>query len=532
MPKPETLPPNAPESTTDRVFFDILPTPEPGELGSITKVTLVFLPVSKSKQQAFMRRLHNAVAGAVEQATLQPLGELGAHAIGWATARAARTTLAIAEADDAKWEETLKSWGADKAETLQAGALLSLLDHRRKTDTAKPVKKISLPADESLSAPKPVVAPAVTFEGAITPPDAPSIIAAGKDRDWHLDERGANVIAAWDMFLNRNDFAVVPPWKNIVIGRLDTGYLEHDALAWGEGPDGPESVTIKHKSGKDFGPPPVQALPRDPWQGMNPGHGTRIDGGLAGYDPRPKHGQHPFFGAAPGVQLIPYRVTSSVAVLGDQSCIADGLNQAIADGCQVVTICFGSPHGDLRVARAVDEAYMKGIIVVCAAGQIWPWVVYPGRFNRVMTVSGHGPARAPWGTAASGKYVDWCAPSDQIRRLTVSEGTGIQTGINKKIDGDGTSYGTAVTSAIAAMWLAWHGVDNLKNRYAALWMIPAAFKKCVKQSCVSWIPGTEGANGRYGVGMIDAAKLLTVPLPQFDAQDIESEAAAAFDPKH
>jgi len=41
-----------------------------------------------------------------------------------------------------------------------------------------------------------------------------------------------------------------------------------------------------------------------------------------------------------------------------------------------------------RVRRAIDFAYERGVIVCAAAGNVISEVIYPGRFNRVVTVGG------------------------------------------------------------------------------------------------------------------------------------------------
>jgi subtilisin family serine protease len=102
---------------------------------------------------------------------------------------------------------------------------------------------------------------------------------------------------------------------------------------------------------------------------------------------------NPFYGVAPGAQIIPYRVTDSVIVDHVQNNIRDAIRAAIAAKCHVVNISLGALRQSRSLASALDEAYDAGLIVVCAAGQVWGEVIYPGRFNRCVTMGGVGPSR-------------------------------------------------------------------------------------------------------------------------------------------
>lgn len=505
----------------DTLFDDIVPSYEAGEDASATRVTIVHLPQSASTRRKFMRHLQSHLAGKYAESALTPMPEHEGHALGCASERFIRAQLGLqAETSDAQWCNTLKSWGAIRAQILLSDAFKAMLDRRRTALTQAAPTKVFLSPDEIASK------PTVTPPSAAGVPQAGSLaVAANAKIDWHLDHRGANVVAAWQKFLDRQLGTNELPWINIRVGHLDTGYIQHEALAW----DTDQSTTILHNQGHDYFAIPNDADSEDAWLPGFPGHGTRIDGAIAGYDPR--NASQPFYGAAPGVQIIPYRVTDSVMVDHVPGNIANAIDQAVSDGCEVITICLGALRGSKRVASAVDRAYERGTIVVCAAGQVWPWVIYPGRFNRVMTVSGIGPSGAPWGSAACGKYVDWCGPADEIRRLKIKpNAAGYETGINPKADGDGTSYATAITSGIAAMWLAWHGAQSLRNKYAGCeWMIPAAFKKLVKTSCKAL--ATAPADG-YGAGIIDASALLNQLLPEVGSLKIEAPASDPIDYSH
>jgi len=511
---------------SDPVFDDILPEDEPGESAATSRITLVNLPADVTIRRLFMEKLQSELMGQFAQATLAPIPYYQAHAIGCASERFIRERRMLSGHDkDDAWRQQLKDWGADSVIVLPRDAFRAMLDLRTVSARAESVEKVFLPSDSAapLATPLPTAAANGPTIGALAS-------TGGVKIDWHLDSRGANVVTAWQKFHERDPNATKLPWQEILIGHLDTGYIPHEALAWDS--TSTSSTTVLATKGYDYFEQPNDPDPRDLWveQG-NPGHGTRIDGAIAGYDPTDK--THPFYGAAPGVQVIPYRVTESVLIDHVPSNMANAIKRAVAEGCHVITICLGALRGDRQVARAVDQAYESGVIVVCAAGQVWPWVIFPGRFNRVMTVSGIGPGRVPWGSAACGKYVDWCGPADEIRMLKVKPNhNGYTTGIDPRIDGNGTSYATAITSGIAAMWLAWHGVEALHAKYTGQeWMIPAAFKRLVKSSCAVWPHGPTYLSG-YGTGIIDAGALLEMSLPSASDMTKEAKSDAEFDATH
>lgn len=516
--------------STHPLFDDITPVYEPGEDPIATRVTLVEMPDSIKVREKFMGCLQSALNGQFAQAALTPMQGYERHAIGCASERYLRAKLQLqGETNDAKWCKRLVKWGAISADVFPSDVFKRLLDHRLDKTATTVDPKVFLPPDAEASKPARI---SITV-GAVVPTGATLAVPANAKIDWHLDIRGANVVAAWQKFLDRNPPSTDLPWKHIVVGHLDTGYIAHEALAWDSSVTPPVSTTILHTKGQDYFEIPKDNDPKDPWISSGfPGHGTRIAGAISGFDPRDQ--AHPYYGSAPGVQIIPYRVTDSVIADHVPHHIADAINQALSDNCHIITVCLGALRGSSRVARAVDQAYEKGMIVVCAAGQVWPWVIYPGRFNRVMTVSGIGPGGSPWGSAACGKYVDWCAPADQIRRLKIRprQDGSYETGVNPTADGDGTSYATAITSGIAAMWLAWHGVQNLRAKYAGQeWMISAVFKKLAKDSCNRWPTGSAGNTG-YGAGIINASRLLEQPLPDAGSLNKEAAADAGFDSSH
>ena len=481
------------------------------------RVVTVQLPPGTASQHSFLRKLQAALGANASLGALTTGPGEDVFLIPGAAESLLRETLPV-DSDQAL-EALLVSFGALSVNVLFAQALFALMYRGAVFLPAGPVgsKKIT-----EVSAPgKTSLKDAVGASGAAALPKT-----FKGPFDWNLGPRGANVVAAWEMFASDPAHGAQLPWKDIRVAHIDTGYTEHAALGWAGG----TSMTVDVLRGTEYWPQRDDD-PRDDWLPGFPGHGTRISAAIAGFMPGAPGG--PFYGVAPGVQIVPYRVTDSVIVDHVQFAIADAIRAAIADDCHVINISLGALRPDSGVADALDKAYEHGVIVCCAAGQVWPRVIYPGRFNRCVTMGGVGPDFKPWASAATGRHVDLCGPSDVIRRVKAENrapGDAAKE-IFPKADGDGTSYATAACSGVAALWLAWHGVDTLRARYASAghWQIPAVFKALARASATpgAWSAGSD----RYGSGVLNAAALLAQVLPTNGVAVKAAEANAGFDPR-
>jgi hypothetical protein len=477
----------------------------------LKEITLVKLLPVLSDQLKFLERLQEALASEGTLSSLTPGPSDEVFVVPHEAELAIRKKLGITST--AHWIQRLKSWGAQTVNTLLLDAYIAL-ETRGAT-----LYKGELISRSKVTAPHPV---AQSIH-----PDAASVQPAfAGPYDWHIDERGVNAASAWRMFVTEKNAIASLPWAAVRIAHIDTGYTEHAAMGWNTG----NSSFVLHNEGKDFWPgADASDDPRDPFLPGFPGHGTRISAAIAGFYPTASGG--PFYGVAPGAKIIPYRVTDSVIVDHVQNHIREAIRQAIADQCHVVNISLGALRPSRSLAAALDDAYDAGVIVVCAAGQVWGEVIYPGRFNRCVTMGGVGPGLKPWRSAATGIHVDLCGPADEIRRVLAESLSPGQTATKIAVNtGDGTSYATACCSGAAALWLAWHGMDMLKTHYGptGLWQIPKAFKYLAMTTAK---PGSWPADitDKYGRGVLDIPALLNAELPPPGSMRKENAAYGEFD---
>ena len=327
-------------------------------------------------------------------------------------------------------------------------------------------------------------------------PEAPPPAAARRTtRQWNL--RMVKAAQAWRLFPGGS----AVPWQGVQVGHIDTGYTEHPALGFAGGPT--SSFVQPHKgiNYKEGG-----ELPKDPL-GYNgqPGHGTRTMSVLAA------NLRDRFLGVAPGVGVVPYRLTNSVVIdaFGNDTELDKAIRHAVFDaGCDVISMSLGDPCAPpRRVGRQVDAAYEEGVIVVAAAGNLTSEVTYPGRYHRTVAAGGVTRRGRPWSGGSRGRRVTLCAPAADIYRANTRIDGGSPT-YGYGGGGDGTSYATVHISGAAALWIAYHGARL--NPYGRTWRRVEAFRTVLENSANR---PQDWDSSLFGAGILDIEALLNAPLP-------------------
>lgn len=293
-------------------------------------------------------------------------------------------------------------------------------------------------------------------------------------------------------------------WSDIRVAHMDHGYTQHPVT----------KGIVRPDQGKNF-MEPGNADPRDPMDypqefGVH-GHCTRTGSVLAGKDK-----QEQYIGTAPGVPLIPYRVTNRSVLnirdgtLDEPECthIAKAMQAAFTKGCQVISISLGSLLGWRVMGEAVDEAYERGIIVVAAAGQVIEEVVYPGKYPQTICVAGIKPQNWPYATYRKSAAFppDIWAPGAHVWRAQAELP---DDGINSYgYDyGDGTSYATAMIAGLAALFLRKFGPE-LDQHYPG-WKRVELFRRLLRR-------GSKRVRGDVQDGIIVEFPLVLIdPSPVF-----------------
>jgi thermitase len=285
--------------------------------------------------------------------------------------------------------------------------------------------------------------------------------------------------------------------QGIVIGHPDTGYTQHPQI-WDGAP------RILETKGFDFEDGDADATDRlvTGWL-KQPGHGTATSSVIMSWeDPAGPEGVS---GMAPRAKLIPIRVTSTV-VLFKFTKLAKAIYHAVDQGAHVISMSLGGPLKSATLERAVRYALSKGVVVFAAAGNVWPWVVYPAHFREVIAVGACNCKDKPWKKTARGDAVDLSAPGEGVWRAGIDvDEDEFTVGM-----GYGTSFAVATVAGACALWLAYHGRRNLVRKYGRE-NIAAVFKDLLVKHAVRVPLGWK--TDKDGAGILDTKWLLEAPLP-------------------
>lgn len=360
--------------------------------------------------------------------------------------------------------------GSPKLSPAQAWELAYRLRARRDVLHAEPA--FVLPSDGPYRAPARRGAAAAHLPGS-------------EDCDWAL--KMCRVFEAWKFSTSRRTQG-----RGSIVAHPDTGYTRHPELVRSK---------ILFARGYDFVADAPDAL--DPLDPPNPGHGTGT-GSVIVSDVGPEGAAH-VTGVAPHAALIPLRVSSSV-IHYSWVRLCRALYRAIAKKAHIVSMSLGGPCGGFALHEAVRDAVDAGLVLVAAAGNGWPFVVYPARYDEVIAVAACNVRMKRWAGSASGSAVDITAPGESVWRA--------RTRGNGAFDvarASGTSYAAAHVAGIGAMWLAHHGRAKLVAKYGVA-RVASVFKKMLTSDGHAGTPLRWPTNA-LGAGVVNALSLLEGSLP-------------------
>lgn len=157
--------------------------------------------------------------------------------------------------------------------------------------------------------------------------------------------------------------------KGVTVGVLDSGIaLGHPDLAVAGGMN-----TVTGEKPNDFGP--------------SGDHGSHVAGIIAA------RGQAPtgVRGIAPGATLRSYRVFGKGVDGASNFDIAKAVDQAVEDGCDLLNLSLGGGTPESTLAEAINDAFQKGVLAVCAAGNDGRQPVsFPAQLQQTLAVSALG----------------------------------------------------------------------------------------------------------------------------------------------
>lgn len=251
---------------------------------------------------------------------------------------------------------------------------------------------------------------------------------------------------------------------------------------------------------------PTDPLPKG---SGNPGHGTATSSIVVSRE------AGIIIGSAPEARLVPIRCVESVVSGIDGTPIARAVLHAVHIEADVISISLGGPFYSPSLGAAIEHAVASGAIVCAAAGNcVQPFVVYPASDPNVIAVAGIDRDDRPWKGTSRGPKVDVSAPAENVfvARRTPDDG-----GIGVVKPSQGTSFATALTAGVAALWLAHHGRDAVRAAAAAHGLsVHHLFRAALRATARRPASGAWDT-GRFGAGIVDAEALLALALADVPA---------------
>ena len=376
---------------------------------------------------------------------------------------------------------------------------------------------------------------AVSREGDINNPDyikewPPSLNQGEPDArmGWHLDEKHSQLAKAHAFVQTHR------PGAHIRVGHLDTGFIEGHVA---------RPLNLNTTLARSFvsGEDPNQAI--DKSASGQDGHGLGTMTLLAGNNVTKSATFNEFEGYVGGIpfaEVVPIRISESVVIMNSEN-FCNALEYAVEIGCEVVTMSMaGKPSK--KMARAVNDAYDAGLVIVSAASNCWykgagallpKCVMFPAAYERVIAATGamydHQPydvnfiqqARFNIGT----KYMQgsWGPASRMTRALAAytPNTPWASTAIPFLRSGGGTSSATPQVASAAALWIAYHRDELEQKGYykpGHQWKKVEAVRNALYTAAAKGETFTEWQK-YYGNGILRAFDALLVGVP--DAADLQ-----------
>ncbi|AVO39318.1 S8 family serine peptidase [Pukyongiella litopenaei] len=249
----------------------------------------------------------------------------------------------------------------------------------------------------------------------------------------------------------------------------------------------------------------------------HPGHGTLVmsvvasrgDADASGNVPP---GQGGVTGAAPEARVLPIRAIKSV-INFKQKTLPPAIAHAVSQGADVIAMAQGGATRVASTEKALRDAVAAGVVVVCAAGNCWPSVVFPAAYapyGLCTAVAALTRDLTPWKRSGRGPSVSFSAPGENVWGAAKNKASDPNNGIKAA---QGTTLATSLTSGVAALWVARHGgraalkakADAAGTTVQAMWL------HCVTKGMTK--PPVWGGATNLGAGVLDAERALLTKLP-------------------
>lgn len=300
----------------------------------------------------------------------------------------------------------------------------------------------------------------------------------------------------------------------VLIAQPDTGVARHVELEEGA-LDFEHAKNILNNTSDPTDPLSAEA--------GNPGHGTATSSTVI------SRMLGTISGAAPEARVVPIRCVDSVILGLDGTPLARALLHAKRIGADVISMSLGGPFYSPSVAAAIQQAVDAGIIVCAAAGNcVQPIVVYPAWDPNVIALAGIDQNDRPWKGTSRGPKIDAAAPAENVfvARRAPNDG-----GLGTVKPSQGTSFATAITAGVAALWTAHFGRDAIRKQARQNGVnVHHLFRAALRATARPPKNGVWDTNN-FGAGIVDAEALLNLALDKIPAAPPMVESVPTDDPE-
>ncbi len=295
---------------------------------------------------------------------------------------------------------------------------------------------------------------------------------------WGLDRIGSR--AAW---------ATTYGAPSVVVAVIDSGidsrvpqladamWVNEDEIP-GNGIDDDGNDYIDDVNGWDFRDNDASSLFGSPIYS----HGTGVASIIAA---RP--GRYPVVGVAPGVKLMDVRFLDSANKFSssDWKTFGRAIGYAVDNGADIINLSiFANGKPPASFEQAIANARARGVIVVGITGNLGQGeLMYPGRYDTVLAVSGTSEAGLLAAFSNYGSGVDLCAPGEAIATLAVGP---------RVVSENGTSFAAPHVAGVLALMLS-----------ANPRLTPDRAIALLESTAIDL--GPPGWDEQYGYGLVDAA---------------------------
>lgn len=216
------------------------------------------------------------------------------------------------------------------------------------------------------------------------------------------------------------------------------------------------------------------------------GHGTHCAGVIGAKTGNAK-------GIAPKAKIHSLKVLGHSG-MGSNDAVAEAVRYATEIKCDIISMSLGSSRPDDHLHEAIKDAYERGVIVVCAAGNDGGSVNYPAAFRETIAVGAVDKSGQVCEFSSRGKEIAVAAPGADITSTWLANGYATISG---------TSMAAPFVTGVLALYVSATKHDGDKVTHKTV--VDALSNTCKDA-------GAAGRDDVYGWGLLDPHRLLTYDI--------------------